>query len=944
MLNNSFNEKSKPENFNDDNFEKELLQRLEQQTFKSYVLQQLQETDNLVDTINDILSDIGAFVDASSIAIFENTHSFMYVSNTFEWCNEGIASMKSNFQDIAYEDFPVSKKYFDRHKTICANSFDELPAEIKDVFPKYPEAAVLFIGLDCNREEIGFININRYTGQKWTEEEVSFLRRVSKIVATALFRNKLEKEIDDYKNNLEFIVRDRTEEIETLNEELSVNNEELYELNERLSEEILRKDEFQKQVEESEAKLRGFIEQIDEGIGIVSKEGIFLHWNRCLEEILQISASQTIGRSFNEIKPLLYALRNREDRDFIKEFIYNGITEARTEDVALKMPDNSIKHCTVRIFPVNVSETSITGISVIDITEKRKHEIELEQYRFHLEDEIKSRSRQLYDSETKFRTIVHQLTDFIIIIDEEGIISYASPACIRILGYTEKQMLNTNVLEYVYPEDIPYILEEIEKTRMEEVPEDELPSLVCFRIINSKGELVTIEGVGRNELENESIKGMILTFRDVSAQKAAEEKIKDNMQRMELMSNILQEFNYTNNLDDTLHKVITWLSEFVPVCNITLNCWELSNTSNFKTFKWTNEELPENFMDSIYSIPIESCIELCNHVLSKNELYYDYNTIPEYVKPYFTHEIANQLFIFPFIQDSGILGMLILTRCCFNTQHFKWNHEDMSYMQSIARVIANALGKDLTQKNLIEAKERAEEADNLKSAFLANMSHEIRTPMNGILGFASLMQVEDGISPTVSQYAQFINDNSLMLLQLLNDIIDISKLESKQLKISFSENNIKLTLSDLLKLFKQLLNDKRKKDVTIIFDENSPDVTAMIDSVRLQQIVTNLMSNAIKFTEKGTIKFGFREESENSFLFYVKDTGIGIPSKYQKIIFERFRQVEEQNTYNIGGTGLGLAISKNLVEMMGGKIWVESEPEMGSTFYFTIKTKSKEQK
>ena len=940
MLNDQFKE-SKLESFKDDNFEKELLQRLEQQTLKSYILQQLQETDDLCGTINDILSDIGAFVDASSIAIFEDTPDFMCVNNTFEWCNEGVASLKSQFQNIAYEDFPVSKKHLDRHKTICANSFEELPPEIQNVFPNYSKAAILFIGLDCNREEIGFININRYTGQKWTEDEVSFLRRVSKIVATALFRNNLEKELSDYKNNLEYIVRNRTEEIETLNEELQVNNEELYELSERLTEEIKHKDEFQKQVEESETKLRGFIEQIDEGIGIISKEGIILHWNRCLEEILQIPAAKTIGHSFNKIKPLLYTLRNHEDRDFINDFIYTGVTEARSEDVTLKMSDNSVKHCTVRIFPVNVGETFITGVSVIDITEKRNHEIELEQYRFHLEDEIKSRSRQLFDSETKFRTIVQQLSDLIIIVDIEGIIRYASPACHRIIGYKAEELLNTNVLGYVYPEDIPYTLEELEKTIVEETPEDELPSLVSFRLISTSGKLVTLEGVGRNELRNESINGMILTFRDISAQKAAEEKIKDNMQRMELMSNILQEFHYTKDLDASLNNVVTRISEFVPVCNITLNCWEPSNINNFKTFRWSDKDFPKTFMDSIYSIPSDLYVKWCNYVLSENKLYYDYNSIPKYIKPYFTQEIANQLFIFPFVQDSGVSGMLILTQCYLTKQVLEWNHEDMSYMQSIARVIANALEKDLTQKNLVEAKERAEEADNLKSAFLANMSHEIRTPMNGILGFASLMQVEKEISPTIAQYARIINDNSLVLLQLLNDIIDISKLESKQLKISFSENNINLILSELLTLFKQLLNEKRKNDVTIIFDENSPDVTVMIDAVRLQQVITNLITNAIKFTEKGTIKFGFREEAEDTFLFYVKDTGIGIPSKYHKVIFERFRQVEVQRPQNIGGTGLGLAISKNLVEIMGGKIWVESEPEAGSTFYFTIKAKKK---
>jgi len=257
--------------------------------------------------------------------------------------------------------------------------------------------------------------------------------------------------------------------------------------------------------------------------------------------------------------------------------------------------------------------------------------------------------------------------------------------------------------------------------------------------------------------------------------------------------------------------------------------------------------------------------------------------------------------------------------------------------------------RDITERkqielDLIRAKDRAEEADYLKSAFLANMSHEIRTPMNGILGFASLIQIEvdEEISPRTSQYAQIINDNCQSLLQLLDDIIDISKLESNQMKIIITECNINILLSDLLLLYNQLLRDKQKEDlVEIILDQSDEEEVVMADSIRLQQVMTNLISNAIKFTDSGTINFGYERQNEDYLKFYVRDTGIGIHKKYCNIIFERFRQVDEDRQMNIGGTGLGLAISKNLIEMMDGKIWVESELGVGSTFYFTIKAKRK---
>jgi len=253
---------------------------------------------------------------------------------------------------------------------------------------------------------------------------------------------------------------------------------------------------------------------------------------------------------------------------------------------------------------------------------------------------------------------------------------------------------------------------------------------------------------------------------------------------------------------------------------------------------------------------------------------------------------------------------------------------------------SNVSDRKEAEQQLILAKEKAIGADNLKSAFLANMSHEIRTPMNGILGFASLIQLEtdEKISPRTAQYAQIMYDNCNSLLQLLDDIIDISKLESKQMKIVKNLCNINSLLSDMLILYQQLLDEKGKSEnVKLIFEKSQTDETVMVDYVRLKQIITNLISNSIKFTDKGSITFGFNRHQKDYLLFYVKDTGIGIPESYKEVIFDRFRRVEEHADKNITGTGLGLAISKNLVEIMDGDIWYESEENVGSTFFFTLK-------
>ena len=280
--------------------------------------------------------------------------------------------------------------------------------------------------------------------------------------------------------------------------------------------------------------------------------------------------------------------------------------------------------------------------------------------------------------------------------------------------------------------------------------------------------------------------------------------------------------------------------------------------------------------------------------------------------------------------------MIVMTHCSENNCDVELKGSDISLMQGITQIISNAIEKDTVQINLVKAKEYAETADKLKSMFLTNMSHEIRTPMSGIVGFSHLIQNSE-ISPEVLQYAQMVMDNCYILLQLLDDIIDISKLESRQLKMRPTECNINQLLSDRLVLYQELLKKKDNEDVVLLLDDNGFNETVLVDPVRLQQVLTNLVSNAIKFTKKGHIRFGYTRQDDQQLLFYVKDSGVGIPSNELKNIFERFRQVEEHQKLNIGGTGIGLSISRSLVELMGGIIWVESELEIGSSFYFTIK-------
>lgn len=233
----------------------------------------------------------------------------------------------------------------------------------------------------------------------------------------------------------------------------------------------------------------------------------------------------------------------------------------------------------------------------------------------------------------------------------------------------------------------------------------------------------------------------------------------------------------------------------------------------------------------------------------------------------------------------------------------------------------------------------ADEADLLKSNFLANMSHEIRTPMNGILGFAQILKKEELERDLQHRYLDIISHNGNVLINLIDDIIDLSKIEAGQLSFTKTVVNLDNLMLDLFTFYDEVRVQQEKAHLGLKlknFNEEEQN-HLLVDSQRLHQVISNLLNNAIKFTHKGQVEFGYKTKKGDRFIeFYVRDTGIGIPEDMQQNIFDKFRQVEEGSTRMYGGTGIGLFISKHIVEMMGGSIRVESVVGEGSVFTFSI--------
>ncbi|MFP4059893.1 MAG: ATP-binding protein [Bacteroidota bacterium] len=247
------------------------------------------------------------------------------------------------------------------------------------------------------------------------------------------------------------------------------------------------------------------------------------------------------------------------------------------------------------------------------------------------------------------------------------------------------------------------------------------------------------------------------------------------------------------------------------------------------------------------------------------------------------------------------------------------------------------------EEELIRARKKAEESDRLKTAFLANMSHEIRTPMNAIIGFSELLKIPDIDNRKKEEYAKIISNKGSLLLTLIDDIIEVAKFESGKLSINKTSCDINSLLEELRVIFDEKKKARNKENVLVkLYIPEKIEEPVYTDPGRLQQVLTNLIDNALKFTERGYIEFGY-EVKEKYIQFFVKDTGIGIKKKDQKLIFNRFRQVEDTPSKRHGGSGLGLTISKGIVSLLGGKMWLESKFDEGSVFYFTLPLNKAEQ-
>jgi PAS domain S-box-containing protein len=482
----------------------------------------------------------------------------------------------------------------------------------------------------------------------------------------------------------------------------------------------------------------------------------------------------------------------------------------------------------------------------------------------------------LRESEEKYRGLVENSPDGIVIyIDDK--ITYANDEAIRLIkAKNHEEVIGKSVLQFIHPDSKESVIQRMKEVLMD----DHASKIVEEKFISNGGETIYVE-IKAIPTVFEHKNAVQVIIHDISERKRTQDKIKQLSQAVEqspvaiVITNKIGIIEYVN-------------PKFIETTGYALDEILGKNPRILKSGHTSTNEYKQ----------------LWQTITSGNEWFGEFHNKKKDGTLYW--ESAS---ISPILNAQGL------------TTHYIAIKEDITE-------------RKLIEKQLIKAKEKAEESDRLKLAFLANMSHEIRTPMNGILGFTELLK-EQGLSSDVQQeYIKIIRKSGKRMLNIINDIISISKVESGQIEVTLSETNVNEQIEYLQTFFKP---EAAQKNIALFLTKKltSKDTFIKTDKEKVYAILTNLIKNALKFTNEGSIEFGC-EKIGNYLEFFVKDTGLGISDSQKIIIFERFRQANDTVSRTHEGSGLGLAISKAYVEMLGGKLWVESEEGKGSTFYFTI--------
>ena len=664
---------------------------------------------------------------------------------------------------------------------------------------------------------------------------------------------------------------------------------------------IIRDITERRESEESLLKLSAAVDQSPSVIVITGLDGKIEYVNPKFTETTGYSLNESIGQ-------LPRLLKSGNQSNEIYQELWQTISSGKVwhGEFHNKKKNGELFWEAASVSPIFDKSGEITNYIKVaeDISERKLVEVELK------------------GSEQRFRSLMQQAPFVVELYDLAGLQISVNKAYEELWGFPAERTLNKfNVLKSKEVEDTG-LMEFVKRAYNGE-------SVVVPEYSFDPSGDTEAKGAGRtrwlstriypiNDV-SDKIKNIVIVHQDITDHKRAEQIEK-------VVYNISNAVITTDNLENLISIIQSELGTIIDTTNFYVALYD-KETNRFSFPFYADEK------DSYFSANAENT--LTKYVIdTKKSLLANLDTKKKFVKEgKLKHQgsLSKIWLGVPLIIEGEVTG-------AFAVQSYKdenaFTESDLEVLEFVAHQISISINRKKTEDDLIKALEKAEESDRLKSAFLANMSHEIRTPMNGILGFASLLKLPNLSGDQLKKYVGIIDNSGKRMLNIINDLIDISKIEAGQMEIKISECNINEQVEYLFTFFRP---DAVKVKLDLSYNNSilTKDALVKTDREKLYAILTNLLKNALKYTHEGSIKFGYEQKGE-MLEFYVKDTGIGIPADRLDAIFERFIQADIEDRRAYEGAGLGLSITEAYVKMLGGKIWVDSVEGQGSQFYFTI--------
>jgi PAS domain S-box-containing protein len=672
-----------------------------------------------------------------------------------------------------------------------------------------------------------------------------------------------------------------------------------------------------------ENKLNNVIEQSIDGIRLIDSEGKIVIWNQSMERITGYMQEFVIGKNTWDITYLLtpdykksQELYEKLKLDIQKSLDNHVINFLRSPaEYELQKRDGKIRIVQLSIFQIETHDGLLMGSFLRDITEQKMAETSLKM------------------SEEKYRSITTNIPGMVYRARTDGSVEFVS-GCYPLLGYADEDLVNHKVswIDIIHPDDKQLMME-----NGSTISKNPVSTFQEYRIITKDKNIKWVSDRKTSFFDKGNFAGIDGIVFDITEQKKNEAELARKDKLMQASAMVSQLLLANKPLENVVMEALgiigrttnhdrVYVFEFHnhPVTNDILMS---------QRFEWAKSGISAQIDNpDLQNIDVMTVTPRWYDLLIRGiSVKGNVKDFPESERGPLQEQDIVSVLVMPVTIEGNCWGFVGIDNC---HSEENWSDADSSILTATSSAIGMAIIKDRQKSELIKAKENAEESDRLKTAFLQNISHEIRTPMSGILGFISLLEDPSITEKEQHTYFNVIKHSSNRMLNTINNIIDISKIETGLIKIDLCRINLNELLHSLIATFQE---EAAAKGLQLIGNITLPDqeVTIISDFEKLEAILKHLIKNAIKYTRVGSVEIGY-EKSDMEFSFYVKDTGIGIPENRLSAVFERFIQADISDTRPYDGTGLGLTIVKSYVEMLGGTIKVSSVVGVGSSFSFTL--------